>query len=971
MWTEGRPTLAQKVLTIKADEGIAQEVSIVEDRKRKIQGRSEEFIMGILWKEEGFMKKLNLFAVLAFFLIFSISAFPQSKETGAISGAVADQQGAPIPGVTVTVSGPNLMGIRSAITEADGTYRFPALPPGEYVIRAELDGFKTIVRENIRLTTTTRLTIDIAMEQSAIEEEVTVVAQAPTVDVKSSETASLTLSDEILRNIPYSQFSADIVTLAPGVSADNVAYGASSNTGIAYSMDGVNVADPEAGSAWVFLDHNIVEEAKIMGIGLPAEYGNFTGVIFNIVTKSGGNQLSGHFELDFQGASDAWPHGFWQSDNNGAYIKDFPGLTSPLQELLDLSGHLGGPIMKDKLWFYAGLQWYRDQSYPTGFAEPLDYKEPHSFLKLTSQVSPKTNLMASLEVDAYNGINRSVFGFDHTELSLNTTLTQKSPEVVGNFTLTQIFGSKSFLDLKAAFFWGYYYLDPEMGMETPGRFLQDQNKWVDNAYHYGYYDRTRFQVNASYTHYVEDFIAGDHDFKFGVEAERSFVRNRFGYTGSNHTYYIDYAQGEPYLAYQYEGYDTNTYYIRLEGFLQDSWQITPRLNINAGLRLSQNWGTVKDVDGVVFNTFRLAPRVGFTFDIFGDKTTVLKAHYGQFTEAMLTSYHTNLNPSSAFSDFIAYKWDGAAYVEDYRIVPENKYKMADGIKHPYMNQFTVGLERELFKDASVGVSYINRAWKNIIGTYNLKSDFEPYEIFVPEMNRGYQIFQQTEDTVGLTEYVIANIAKGMPWISVNPHRKYWGLEFLFNKRFSNRWQLLLSYVYSKAAGTMDNEFGHDVGWSERDGLTTADPNYWINAEGNSTYDPTHMLKIQGTYVLPLDISFNAYFRAITGNAWTTRYRTDYLNQGRVTFYAEPRGSNHHDIAKILDVRLEKVFNLAKRYRLGVLLDAFNVFNSNTITNWASRIGYDYIPGSYASSQGHELYDIVTPRQFRVGVRLMF
>jgi len=913
------------------------------------------------------MKKLILFAFLAFLFIFSSLAFSQSKETGAIIGAVIDQQGAPLPGVTVTVSSPNLMGTRTSVTEADGAYRFPALPPGEYTVKAELDGFKTVVRENIRLTTTTRLAVDITMEQSAIKEEVTVIAKAPTVDVKSTETASVTLSNDILRNIPYSQFTADIVTLAPGVSSDNVAYGASSNTGIAYSMDGVNVADPEAGSAWVFLDHNIIEEAKVMGIGLPAEYGNFTGVIFNLVTKSGGNQLSGHFELDFQGTQDAWPYGFWQADNNSAYIKDFPGLTSPLQELLDLSGHLGGPIKKDKLWFYAGLQWYRDKTYPTGFAEPLDYKQPHSFFKLTSQISPSTNVTASVQVDTYNGINRSPFGFDHTELNLNTTVSQKSPEVVGNFTLTQIIGSKSFFDLKAAFFWGYYYLEPEMGRDVNARYMLDESKWYGNAYHFFQADRTRLQVNASYTHYVEDFIAGDHDFKFGAEVERSFVRNRFGYTGTNHTYYVDYAQNEPYLAYQYEGYETNTYYTRLEGFVQDSWQITPRININAGLRLSQNWGTVKNVESVVYNTFRLAPRLGLTFDLFGDKTTVLKAHFGQFTEAMLSGYHANLNPSSAFSDYIAYRWDGEAYVEDYRIVPEDKYKMAKGIKHPRMNQFTVGIERELFKDASVGITYINRAWKNIIGIYNLKSDFEPYQ---PE-GTGYQIFQQTEDTVGLTEYIIANIAKGQPWISVNPYRKYQGVEFLFNKRFSNRWQLLLSYVYSKATGTIDNEFGHDIGSSGRDGLTTADPNYWINADGNSTYDPTHMLKIQGTYVLPFDISFNAYFRAITGNAWTTRYRTDYLNQGRVTFYAEPRGSNHYDVASILDVRLEKTFNLAKRYRLGVILDAFNVLNADTITNWATRIGYDYFPGDYPSTDGHGLYDIVTPRQFRVGIRLMF
>ncbi len=302
------------------------------------------------------MRTRSAALMIALIVAIAPAAVSQSRETGAIVGTAYDEQGAPLPGVTVTLSSSSLMGAREFVTDREGNYRFPALPPGTYSIKAELQGFQTVVRENIRLTTTVRLTVDITLKQAAVAKEITVIGQAPTVDLRSTETASVTLSDEILRNIPYSQFTADIVTLAPGVSADNVAYGASSNTGIGYSMDGVNVADPEAGSAWVFLDHNIIEEAKVMGIGLPAEYGNFTGVIFNLVTKSGGNKLSGHFELDFQGTQDAWPYGFWQDDNNAAYIKDFPDLTSPLQELLDASGHLGGPIKKDKIWFYAGLQ---------------------------------------------------------------------------------------------------------------------------------------------------------------------------------------------------------------------------------------------------------------------------------------------------------------------------------------------------------------------------------------------------------------------------------------------------------------------------------------------------------------------------------------------------------------------------------------------------------------------------------------
>ncbi|MDH7494053.1 MAG: carboxypeptidase-like regulatory domain-containing protein, partial [Candidatus Saccharicenans sp.] len=313
----------------------------------------------------------KVFVPLLVILFLAPLAFSQSRETGAITGTVTDESGSPLPGVTVTITGPALMGTRSSVTDARGVYRFPALPPGTYTIKAELQGFQDVVNSNIRLTTTTTLTIDLTMKQAALEEEVTVVAKSPTVDVKSTETASVALTNEILRNIPYSQFTADIVNMAPGVT-NNVAFGASQNTGIAYTMDGVNVADPEAGSAWVFSDHNIIEEAKIMGVGLPAEYGNFTGVIFNLITKSGGNNFSGHMEFNFQGKRTDSPKGLWGTTNNAAYINDFPALTSPLLKLMDANAHLGGPIIRDKLWFYVGLQYYRTWRYPTGFPEAVD-----------------------------------------------------------------------------------------------------------------------------------------------------------------------------------------------------------------------------------------------------------------------------------------------------------------------------------------------------------------------------------------------------------------------------------------------------------------------------------------------------------------------------------------------------------------------------------------------------------------------
>ena len=903
---------------------------------------------------------------MALLLALSPLAFSQSRDTGSIEGTAMDQEKVPLPGATVTITSPNLMGIRTYISDQNGAYRFPALPPGVYQVKAELAGFKTFLQDNVRVQTTMRLTLDLTLVQSVVEEEVTVMAVSPTVDVKSTETASVTLSNEILRNIPYDQFSSNIVNLAPGVQS-NVAYGASQNTGIAYSMDGVNVADPEAGSAWVFVDHNIIEEAKVMGLGLPAEYGNFTGVIFNLVTKSGGNNFSGHFEVDFQGKKDDFPKGLWQTTNNSDYIDDFPWMSPSLLKLFDISGHIGGPIAKDKIWFYTGVQYYRSMNYPSGFPEAIDYKQPRWFGKLTAQLTPSTPMTLSLEIDTYNGINRGA----GSNVDADAVVNQESPEVVGSFSLTHIFSPKTFIDIKAAFFLGYYYLEPENGRDAISYLSYDTNRWSGSASYYYLADRSRVQANASLTHYAEDFIQGNHDFKFGVEVERSWARSRYGYSGPDHAWYATYdywgyyypSSNNLYLKYQYEGYDTNTSYIRAEIFAQDSWQISSRLNINLGLRYSNNWGFVKGVSGSVFHTSRIAPRVGFVFDLLGDKTTILKGHYGQFTEAMLSAMFDRLNPASAFSEWRLYGWNGSGWdLWDYDPVPS--YSIADDIKHPYMEQFTVSVERELFKDASFTVSYINRAWNNFILRYDRATTWEPVTFYSADLGRDITVYQRTSDYYSHDRY-LQNEVTGQ-----DPYRKYWGVEFLFNKRFSSKWQLLASYVYSKAYGTLNNNFGGDINWQG----SMDNPNLWINADGNSTYDNTHMLKVQATYLAPLGIYVSTYFRAITGNAYHTRYRSPSIS-GRTTINAEPRGSHHYDLMPTLDIRLEKTFMLAEKYRLGIILDVFNVFNDNTISSWGNQVGAsaDYYPNTnyYPSTSDHYLYGFQAPRQARVGIRLIF
>ena len=964
------------------------------------------------------MKKT--YVALLILLIVSALSFSQSRETGAITGKVTDEQGAGLPGVNLTLSGAALMGTRATVSDAAGNFRYPALPPGTYSVKAELAGFGTVVQENIRLNTTVTLTLTLVMKPATVQEQVTVVAQSPTVDVKSTETASVTLGNEILRNIPNSQFSANIVLMAPGVNDNAVAYGAGGERGINYQMDGVGVGDPDGGTAWVFVDYNIIEEAKVMGIGLPAEYGNFTGVIFNIVTKTGGNQFSGHFESIYQG----YKKGFFGTQNNTSYYTDYdfanpdntpwPYITSPIEALWDINGHLGGPIIKDKLWFFAGAQYYNSKDYPTGFPFAQNYKQPRFFLKLTSQLSAKTNVNLAAEYDNYNGTYRNA-GVSSQYDPIATTR-QVDPEIVLDFSLTHILSAKTFFDIKAAYFNGYYNLEPMNGDITiaghyilsnslynpdntlPGTLsdpstLAPRHRYF-NVWSYAEHPRDRFQANASLTTYAEDFIKGSHDFKFGVEFEQSHSRNLYRYTGATHMYYYDVWDGYytgNYSAYQYVGYNARMKMDRLEGFAQDSWQIAKRLNFSLGVRVSQEWGSVPNLPGTPYSKFRVAPRLGFTFDLLGDKSTIIKGHYGEFTDGMYAGMIDRLN--SDWSDKVYLYWDvpGAFWYEYNRDV-HGTYVIDPEIKHPFMRQWTIGVERELFKDASFSVTYINRTYHNFQGQWNALATFTPVEMTYPVwdpasktmVDKTFTLYDLTSGSAAewhLTDVnVIADRLNQLyPGLNAKPYRKYWGIEVLFNKRFSNRWQMVASYVYSVAKGTMGNASAYrDIGWN-----SYYDPNTWVNLDGHVTNDPTHMIKVQASYVLPFDISLNAYFHAITGEAYTQMrrsFRGDFA-QGRVTFNVEPSGTFHYPIATSLDMRLEKTFRLASRYRLGAFVDVFNVLNNHTITSWGNTVEYNWYPGdSYDPGTGfqyspltggHDLTGMVLPRRARLGLRFIF
>jgi hypothetical protein len=884
------------------------------------------------------MKKFRaLCVVLVVLLVATSLVYGQSKETGALKGTITLEDGNPIPGVLVKLSSDTVAGAsKTTVSNEVGRYRFTALLPGTYTISASLEGFASAKQTGIKVHTGKTFTVDLTLKQGKITEEVVVLGKSAMVDVKDSSTASVEMTTEFLQNIPNSQFTTDAVNLAPGISSD-VAYGAAGGTGIAYQVDGVDVSDPAGGTAWVFLDYNVVDEISISGIGAPAEYGGFTGVVFNTITKSGTNKFKGYTELLYQGDS-------WNSSNS-----DNPDFAPGAVKFYSAHIDVGGPIIKDKLTYFASFLYYRDIEALSGTSYDRDYKQPKGFLKFSWQPTQKTRFQFFGEYDVYDGVGR---GGD-ANTTQDATVDQESPEIVGNISMHHLFSDYTFMEAKVAYFDGYYALEPHAGRNISGHYDGGTGMSHTNSWWFYRGDRSRLQTNASVSHHADDFL-GTHDFKFGAEFIHMTQRDQYGYTNGS-SYYDWY--GEPYLRYDYEGYDLSATLNTFSFYAQDSWSVTDRLTINVGVRMDLSRGGVTDIPGTEYKPkSAIAPRLGFTFDIFGDHSTALKGHWGRYYEGAYIYTFSALTNSG--SDFDIYWWDGNEWLLDYHSpAGESRYRIDPDLKQSYMDQLTFGIERELMKDLSVGVTFISR--KNYdqiapvdIGGQYVRSTYTDSEF----TGKTFTIWDQVNSTSD-SLYFITNPKVGdYPIIEFTPFRKYTALELLLNKRFSNNWQLMASYVYSKAVGNFNNSSSTGAGWN---GMYQK-PNRQINADGKLTWDPTHMLKIQGTVILPFDINFNVNFQLISGRNYAMELKLpSSADANRTVIFAEPRGSRRYPTSKNLDVRLEKTFKIGNT-KLGVLVDIFNVFNEGIVNEY-----------EYNAQNFEDVLSIKNPRAFRAGLRFWF
>ncbi|HUL58102.1 MAG TPA: TonB-dependent receptor [Anaeromyxobacteraceae bacterium] len=358
------------------------------------------------------LQRLLRTATLA--LVFAGSASAQT--TGVVIGVVTDTStGKPIVGALVVASSPSLQGEQTAVTDPSGNYRFDLLPPGQYKIVASLDGYKPFERNDVvvRISKTLKVPMSMVPEAVQLEEQVVRTGQTPVINVGSAETG-VTVSKEFIASVPVGRDFSDSALIAPSARAD--VYGLSFNGATSpengYVIDGLNVTDPAYGRQGTNMLNNFVDQIDVKTSGFMPEYGRATGGVINMVTKSGSNEFHGSVFGNYTPGSLS-PTARTVTANATAVA----GQTAIGKQYdTDFGFEVGGPILKDRLWFYAG------------FAPRLNHVVTDRYYQ-------------SLSYDATTGLAKT----DATGLTIGTKVGGSDQYFAGNDNQYQITGKLTFL----------------------------------------------------------------------------------------------------------------------------------------------------------------------------------------------------------------------------------------------------------------------------------------------------------------------------------------------------------------------------------------------------------------------------------------------------------------------------------------------------------------------------------------------
>ena len=338
------------------------------------------------------LKFFGLSALLLCFALLTGSVFAQSSTTGSIEGTVTDTTGAAVPGASIKVTSPNLISAQTAVADDNGRYKIANLPPGKYVVTVESDkGFAKFEKSDVEVNLSRNTAVEIQLAPANVGASVTITDTAGAAVDITNNTTGTNVSNEQFSNLPTQRTVQSLYTIAPTVSRSGLrdASGRDRDPSVAgssgpennYILDGVNTTDPAFGGSGANLPFEFVQEVEIKTGAYGAEYGRATGGIFNVITKSGGNEVHG----------DAF--GYFTTKGLVRETKQFPFTGSAPNGFseLDAGIDIGGPIKKDKIWFFGAFNPQQRKNYflTQTFHQPVNNKITTPFYsgKITAAVN--------------------------------------------------------------------------------------------------------------------------------------------------------------------------------------------------------------------------------------------------------------------------------------------------------------------------------------------------------------------------------------------------------------------------------------------------------------------------------------------------------------------------------------------------------------------------------------------------------
>jgi hypothetical protein len=920
-----------------------------------------------------------------------------AQQTGILSGVVRDAQGGMLPGVTITIASPALIGgARSTDTAGTGTYQFTALPPGVYEVSYELSGFSPLKRADIRIQVAQVTRLDVELKIGGLQETVVVTGLSPVVDVGSTTTQT-NVSKELFDTIPTGRNPWVMAGLVPGVVTGRLDVGGtegmqqynveafgSADSQKSFSIDGLktNWGGGSGGATMQYYGFEMYEEYNMQTASGTAE-SDVSGVYMNMVTKSGGNRLSSDNNFYFMNDS-------LQGTNVDDELRRRLGLGpnqqtgaagNPIDISYDWSSTLGGPLKRDKVWFFGAVRRWRLDQLQIG-ARNADGSQAIDD-NLIENYMGKATWNAASTTKASFMFNRNLkFRFHRRDAPYlfsedKASVLQDQPAQNYVAQINQVLGKAAVLDARFGRMWGVFPTRYQKEVTPNDIAIRDivQNTQSNAATEQSLNPNHRYQANATLSYFAQNLGIGSHDFKVGTQLsweKMQYDRIRNG------DLFLETNDGVALRAQIANTPVASDHRLQTwSAFAQDRW-VVGRATINYGARFdgvkaflpaqASPAGTFVAARSFAENdlynfNLNVAPRFGVSYDIFGKGRTALKAYYGRFYNQFGSEIAEAINPNARIN--VQIPWidrdndlqldPGELNLANFTGFTGVFPRMDADATRPYSDEMNVGVDHELAKNFGVSVSYHRRQHRNGLAIVDLArpaSAYTPVQRTYVDPERGTQsitVYSLDPALITRRDRVVTNVDV--------LESDYNGVQFSFNKRMSNRWQLLGGLSLQKHEG-----FNHSGTFTDPTSSTDLNnPNYRLNRDGSAIFtDIPWSFNLSGSYQFPYDVTISGKLTARDGDP-LLRTINIALPQASETIYVQPRGVDRTEtVTQFVDIRVAKRFALGFT-RLEGSVDVFNLLNANHVLAQNDAIGTTIGRPSR----------ILTPRIVRLGATFRF